>query len=183
MVKDEETTVSFRTTRVRKAQAKRIIDIVNNRRRPNETKKNYKFMEEIFIEYYKNDPYFLLDLELIEAEAELENLLEEKEYIDFKIGKQQAKVNELLELKKHEKLDKYIKPEIDVVEETPILLRALNNLISLCKSKEAYELQDIKKEWITAKANTTEGVVSEDLELLLKQKLEEDPDLIRNFKE
>lgn len=41
----------------------------------------------------------------------------------------------------------------------------------------------ILKEWITAKANTTEEVVPEDLEKLLIKKLEEDPDLIKNFEE
>lgn len=183
MAKDNETTISFRTSRVRKAQAKKIIDIINDRRNVNQSKKNYRYMEEVFIQYYKENPYFLLDIELIEAEAELEELLEEKELLEYRIEKKQAKINDLYELKKNEKLDKYIKPDLEDVEETPFLLRALNNLISLCKSKKAYVYEDIKKEWITAKANTTEEVVPEDLEKLLIKKLEEDPDLIKNFEE
>ena len=51
------------------------------------------------------------------------------------------------------------------------------------KSKEAYTYEEVKKEWITAKANTAEEVVPEDLEKYLIMKLEEDPDLIRNFEE
>ena len=184
MAKDEnETTISFRTSKVRKAQAKRIIDIVNNRRKPKQAKKNYKFLEEVFIEYYKNNPAFLLDIEIIEAEAELDELLEEKEILEFRIQKKQDKINNLYELKKNEKLDKYLKPDLEDVEETPYLIRAFNNLISLCKSKGAYTYEEVKKEWITAKANTTEEVLPEDLEKYLIMKLEEDPDLIRNFEE
>lgn len=179
----DETSISFRTSRVRKAQVKRIIDIVNNRRKVKESKKNYRYLEEIFIQYYKENPTFLLDIELIEAESELEDLLEEKELLEYKIEKKQAKINDLYELKKNEKLDKYIKPNLEDVVETPYLKRAFNNLISLCKSKEAYVYEDVKKEWITAKANTTEEVVPEDLEKYLIMKLEEEPDLIRNFKE
>lgn len=100
MAKDNETTISFRTSRVRKAQAKKIIDIINDRRNVNQSKKNYRYMEEVFIQYYKENPYFLLDIELIEAEAELEELLEEKELLEYRIKKNRLKLMIYMNLRK-----------------------------------------------------------------------------------
>ena len=81
-MKDEIVTNSYRTTKIRSEKTKRILDKLNENRKPNQRKKTISYLETFFIESFEDNPEFfseqvdLLDLkeELNEVEKELKKL-------------------------------------------------------------------------------------------------------------
>ena len=66
------TTISIRTTKIRKEEVRSILAVLNDKREPNERKKTDKYLEEFFIESYKQNPeFFSVKVELIEEKKEL----------------------------------------------------------------------------------------------------------------
>lgn len=182
MAKKFDDNINFRTYSSRKSKTKRIIDLINEKRNPKEPKKSLGFIETYFIQSYKHNEEFFIDLKIWDLEEELENLTEELEIIQFKINKRTKELEHLLELKKNDKLDKYIKPSAEEeIKETPILKEAFNNLLRTCKQRKIYYFLDVPSELFIAKAEAFEEVLPEDLKFLLERELEKDPDLIRNF--
>ena len=175
--------INFRTHRSKKSKTKRIIDLINERRNPKEPKKSLSYIETYFIQSYQHKEEFFLDLKIWDLEEELEELTEDLEDLQNKINRKTKKLDYYLELKKNDKLDKYIKPSIEEeIKETPILKEAFKNLLITCKQRGIYYFIDVPSELYVAKAENFEEVLPEDLEHLLKRELEKDPDLIKNYK-
>ena len=174
--------INFRTHSSKKSKTKRILELINERRNPKESKKGLSYIETHFIQCYEHNEHFFIDLKIWDLEEEIEELSEELENIQIKLDKKITKLEHYLELKKNDKLDKYIKPsKEEELKETPILKEAFSNLLRTCKQRKKYNFNDIPSEWIVAKAEKFEEVLPEDLEYLLKRELEKDPDLIKNF--
>lgn len=175
-------TINFRTHSSKKSKTKRIIDLINEKRNPKESKKTLSYIETHFIQSYEHKEDFFIDLKIWDLEEELEDLTEELEAIQVKVDKKTKQLEHYLELKKNSKLDKYIKPsKEEEIKETPILKEAFNNLLATCKQREIYYFADVPSELFVAKSEKFEEVLPEDLEYLLKRELENNPDLIKNF--
>lgn len=177
---NKETTTSFRSPCFRKAQTKEIIDIYNNEREPNEPKKNYRLLQDWFIDSHKDDPKFFNKLERIEIKEKLSELYDKKEFIDFQINKYESKLNEIENQIKNDTLDSYSKPEPKQITLTPKLERALNNLVGTCKQRGKFTYEEIPNEYFTGVSQSFE-VKKTDLIRAIKTKLESNPDYIKNY--
>ena len=177
---DNETTTSFRSPKFKKAQTKEIIDIYNNNRENNEPKKNYRLLQDWFIDSHKNDPKFFNKLERIEIKEKLRELYDKKEFIDYQINKYENKLNDIESEIKNSNLDSYRKPEPKQITLTPKLERALDNLIGTCKQRGKFIYDDIPGQYFTGVSASFE-VSRNDLKNIVKTKLEKDPDYIRNY--
>ena len=177
---DNETTTSFRSPKFKKAQTKEIIDIYNNERGTNEPKKNYRLLQDWFIDSHKNDPKFFNKLEKIEIKEKLRELYDKKEFIDYQISKYENKLNEIENEIKNDSLDNYTKPEPKQITLTPKLERALDNLVGTCKQRRKFTYEEIPSEFFTGVSQTFE-VKRTDLITAIKTKLENNPDYIRNY--
>lgn len=174
--------INFRTHSSKKSKTKRIIDLINAKRNPKESKKGLNYIETYFIQSYEHNEDFFIDLKIWDLEEELEDLTEELESIQYKVDKKTKELEHYLELKKNGKLDKYLKPtKEEEIKETPILKEAFNNLLRTCKQRQIYYFLDVPEELYIAKAENFEEVLPEDLKYLLNRELEKDPDLIKNF--
>lgn len=167
---DYETTISFRTTKLKKTEIKEIIDIINNNKDINEPKKNYKILQEFFLDNYKNDDYFKFKLEEIELKEQIKQLTEDKEYLEYKINKCNAKLKDLE--------NKLTTPERITLN--PRLKKAFISFIETCKQYNINDLNLIPNELYTAKA-TTNGVKKTDLIRLVKNELKHNPNLIIDY--
>jgi len=179
-MKDNESTTSFRSPTFRKNQTKEIIDIYNNDREPNEPKKNYRLLQDYFIEGHKNDPKFFNVLERIEIKEKLRELYDKKEFIDFQINKYENKLNDIDSKINNKTLDSYNKPETKQVSLTPQLERAVNNLRGTCKQRGKHTYESIPREYFVGVSQQFEVKFIE-LTSYMKSQLEKDPNYIINY--
>lgn len=174
------TTTSFKSPKFRKAMTKEIIDIYNNEREANEPKKNYRLLQDYFIDGHKDDPKFFNRLERIEIKEKLKDLYDKKEFIDFQINKYENKLNEIESQIRNGTLDNYNKPEPKQITLTPKLERALDNLVGTCKQRRKFTYEEIPSEYFTGVSQSFE-VKRTDLIKAIKTQLENNPDYIRNY--
>lgn len=176
-MKENETITSFRSPEYRKAQTKEIIDLYNNEREPNEPKKNYRLLQDWFIDSHKQDPKFFNKLEKIEIKEKLRELYDQKEFIDYQIKKYENKLNDIDTELNNNTLDDYTEPE-EVL--TPKLERALDNLVGTCKQRGKEQYEQIPIEYFTGVSQQFK-VSNRELARALKEKLEKDPNYIINY--
>lgn len=187
--KSNETSISIRTTKVRKSEVRSILAVLNDKRKPNERKKTDKYLEEFFIESYKQDPkFFSVKVELIEEKKALRRLNREIENLEYLKGKSEEKINKLESILANDSLDNYTNSNSsNGILVSGDLEVALNHLISLCKAKNILTMEDwnvkMPSEFVTASLNVVESDISKkDLIKAFKQELEKNPNLIIDFK-
>ena len=181
------TTISIRTTKIRKEEVRSILAVLNDKREPNERKKTDKYLEEFFIESYKQNPeFFSVKVELIEEKKELRRINRELEKLEFLKVKSEEKINKLQSILANDSLDNY---SPDNSSNGVILKKkkkkALNHLIKLMNTKNIYTMEELNRnlklveQLVTASLNVVEGKVTKrTLVLALKQELKNNPDLI-----
>lgn len=187
--KPNETSISIRTTKVRKSEVRSILAVLNDKRKPNERKKTDKYLEEFFIESYKQDPkFFSVKVELIEEKKALRRINREIENLEYLKGKSEEKINKLESILANDSLDNYTNSNSsNGILVSGDLEVALNHLISLCKAKNILTMEDwnvkMPSEFVTASLNVVESDISKkDLIKAFKQELEKNPNLIIDFK-
>lgn len=187
------TTISIRTTKIRKEEVRSILAVLNDKREPNERKKTDKYLEEYFIESYKQDPeFFSVKVELIEEKKELRRINKILEQYGFLKVKSEEKINKLQSILANDSLDNYSSDISSANSSNGVILDsdvkiALNHLIKLLDSKNIYTLEEwnrnlnLVEQLVTASLNVIEGrVTKRTLVLALKQELKKNPDLIIN---
>ena len=127
------TTISIRTTKIRKEEVRSILAVLNDKREPNERKKTDKYLEEFFIESYKQNPeFFSVKVELIEEKKELRRINRELEKLEFLKVKSEEKINKLQSILANDSLDNYSPDNSSngvILDST--VKKALNHLIKL----------------------------------------------------
>ena len=181
------TTISIRTTKIRKEEVRSILAVLNDKREPNERKKTDKYLEEFFIESYKQNPeFFSVKVELIEEKKELRRINRELEKLEFLKVKSEEKINRLQSILANDSLDNYSPDNSSngvILDST--VKKALNHLIKLMNTKNIYTMEELNRniklveQLVTASLNVVEGKVTKrTLVLALKQELKNNPDLI-----
>lgn len=181
------TTISIRTTKIRKEEVRSILAVLNDKREPNERKKTDKYLEEFFIESYKQNPeFFSVKVELIEEKKELRRINRELEKLEFLKVKSEEKINKLQSILANDSLDNYSPDNSSngvILDST--VKKALNHLIKLMNTKNIYTMEELNRnlnlveQLVTASLNVVEGKVTKrTLVLALKQELKNNPDLI-----
>lgn len=181
------TTISIRTTKIRKEEVRSILAVLNDKREPNERKKTDKYLEEFFIESYKQNPeFFSVKVELIEEKKELRRINRELEKLEFLKVKSEEKINKLQSILANDSLDNYSSDNSSngvILDST--VKKALNHLIKLMNTKNIYTMEELNRnlnlveQLVTASLNVVEGKVTKrTLVLALKQELKNNPDLI-----
>jgi hypothetical protein len=187
--KPNETSISIRTTKRRKSEVRSILAVLNDKRKPNERKKTDKYLEEFFIESYKQDPkFFSVKVELIEEKKHLRNINREIENLEYLKGKSEEKINKLESILANDSLDNYANSDTNSILVSGDLKKALNHLIRLCKDKNILTLEDWNKklpsEYVTASLNVVDSdITKKDLIKAFKQEITKNPDLIIDFKD
>ena len=187
--KPNETSISIRTTKVRKSEVRSILAFLNDKRKPNERKKTNKYLEEFFIESYKQDPkFFSVKVELIEEKKSLRNINRKIENLEYLKAKSEEKINKLESILANESLDNYTNSDTDSILVSGDFKKALNHLIMLCKNKNILTLDDWNKklpsEYVTASLNVVDSdITKKNLIKAFKQELTKNPNLIINFKD
>ena len=187
--KPNETSISIRTTKQRKSEVRSILAGLNDKRKPNERKKTDKYLEEFFIESYKQDPkFFSVKVELIEEKKHLRNINREIENLEYLKGKSEEKINKLESILANDSLDNYANSDTNSILVSGDLKKALNHLIRLCKDKNILTLEDWNKklpsEYVTASLNVVDSdITKKDLIKAFKQEITKNPDLIIDFKD
>lgn len=166
-----ETTISFRTTKLKKAQIKEIIDTINHEKDINEPKINYKILQDFFLENITNDK-LKLEIEKLELKNQIKNLKNQKEYIDFKINECTFKLNDIENkinnISQNQKL------------QNPRLKKAIISLVETCKQRGFTDISLIPKELYTATAQSNE-IKKTDLIRLAKKEFNSNPNLILDY--
>ena len=190
MAKDRdknETSITIRTTKIRKKEVETILDIINENREPNERKLTKKYLEEFFIESFKENPeFFSVKMELIEEKKKLRKAKSKVEYYNKIVAKSEEKIVKLEGIIKNDSLDNYISDSSsDGILLDGELEIALEHLVKLCKVKGIYSLEDRNKDFnafeplVTASLNVVEGkVAKKDLLLAFNQEMKKNPNLI-----
>ena len=184
------TSISIRTTKIRKEEVRSILAVLNEKREPNERKKTDKYLEEFFIESYKQDPeFFSVKVELIEEQKELRKLKKQLENTEYLIKKSEENINRLKSILANDSLDNYSssnKSSNEIILDSDII-KSLNHLIKLLNSKSIFTLEDwnmninLVEQLVTASLNVVEGrVTKKTLVLAFKQELKKNPDLVIN---
>ena len=184
------TSISIRTTKIRKEEVRSILAVLNEKREPNERKKTDKYLEEFFIESYKQDPeFFSVKVELIEEQKELRKLKKQLENTEYLIKKSEENINRLKSILANDSLDNYSssnKSSNEIILDSDVI-KSLNHLIKLLNSKSIFTLEDwnmninLVEQLVTASLNVVEGrVTKKTLVLAFKQELKKNPDLVIN---
>lgn len=191
MAKDKdktETSITIRTTKIRKKEVETILDIINDKREPNKRKLTKKYLEEFFIESFKENPeFFSVKMELIEEKKKLRNYNEKLEYYNKLKANSEENIIRLEGILKNDSLDNYISDSSEGILLDSELGTALNHLVKLCKTKGIFSLEDRNKDFktfeplVTASLNVVEGkVAKKDLLLAFNQEIKKNPNLIIN---
>lgn len=189
MAKDKdktETSITIRTTKIRKKEVETILDIINDKREPNKRKLTKKYLEEFFIESFKENPeFFSVKMELIEEKKKLRNYNEKLEYYNKLKANSEENIIRLEGILKNDSLDNYISDSSEGILLDSELGTALNHLVKLCKTKGIFSLEDRNKDFktfeplVTASLNVVEGkVAKKDLLLAFNQEIKKNPNLI-----
>lgn len=169
---DYETTISFRTTKLKKAQIKEIIDAINHERDINEPKLNYKILQDVFLENINNEK-LKLQVEKLELKEQIKQLTEQKKYIEFRLKENDLKLKEI-ENKINETQTNINKPI------NPRLKKALNSFFEVCQQRGYTDINIIPNELYTATAQTNE-IKRTDLIRMVKKELKANPNLIIDY--
>lgn len=187
------TSITIRTTKIRKEEVRSILAILNDNKEPNERKKTDKYLEEFFIESFKENPdFFSVKIELIDEKKELRRINRELEKYEYLKAKSEEKINRLQSILANDSLDNYSSDKSSTNPSNEVLLNsdvkiALNHLIKLLDNKNIYTLEEwnrnlnLVEQLITASLNVIEGrITKRTLVLAFKQELKKNPDLILN---
>lgn len=169
---DYETTISFRTTKLKKAQIKEVIDNINHERDINEPKLNYKILQDVFLENINNDK-LKLQVEKLELKEQIKQLTDKKKYIEFKLKEYDLKLKEI-ENKINETQTNINKPI------NPRLEKALNSFFEVCQQRGYTDITIIPNELYTATAQSNE-IKRTDLIRMVKKELKANPNLIIDY--
>lgn len=196
-MKDERVTNSYRTTKIRSEKTKRILDKLNENRKPNQRKKTISYLETFFIESFEDNPEFFSEqVDLLDLKEELNEIEKELKKLNIYKEKLLAEIEDVEFRLKNDSLDNYKNnPSESNNEELIIegsLKLALNHLIKSCKqrnitsSKELYseDNNEIINSLIVGSLNRVEGKIDKKvLSKALKQELKKNPNLIVDFEE
>lgn len=195
-MKDERVTNSYRTTKIRSEKTKRILDKLNENRKPNQRKKTISYLETFFIESFEDNPEFFSEqVDLLDLKEELNEVEKELKKLNIYKEKLLAEIEDVEFRLKNDSLDNYKNNSSESNEELIIdgsLKLALNHLIKSCKqrnitsSKELYseDNNEIINSLIVGSLNRVEGKVDKKiLSKALKQELKKNPNLIVDFEE
>ena len=193
-MKDERVTNSYRTTKIRSEKTKRILDKLNENRKPNQRKKTISYLETFFIESFEDNPEFFSEqVDLLDLKEELNEVEKELKKLNIYKEKLLAEIEDVEFRLKNDSLDNYKNNSSESNEELIIdgsLKLALNHLIKSCKqrnitsSKELYseDNNEIINSLIVGSLNRVEGKVDKKiLSKALKQELKKNPNLIVDF--
>lgn len=169
---DYETTISFRTTKLKKAQIKEVIDTINHERNINEPKLNYKILQDVFLENINTDK-LKLQVEKLELKEQIKQLTDQEKYIKFKLKECDLKLKEI-ENKINETQINTNKPI------NPRLAKALNSFFEVCQQRGYTDITVIPNELYTATAQSNE-IKRTDLIRIVKKELEENPNVIIDY--
>ena len=190
MAKDRdknETSITIRTTTIRKKEVETILDVLNEHRKPNERKLTKKYLEEFFIESFKENPEISsVKMELIEEKKKLREYNNKLEYYNNAKLKTEENIVKLEGILKNDSLDNYTSDSSsDGVIIDSNLEIALEHLIKLCKTKGILSLKDKNKNFklfeqlVTASLNVVEGsVAKKNLLRAFNQELKKNPNII-----
>lgn len=145
-----ETTISSRITKLRKAQIREILDLLNNDLDETEPKKHFSYLIEFFISSFKENPDFNLYVKKLELKDKIEKIEAEKELLNFQLEKYQLELDELnykLENSSSQKQEELISPK---------LKRAFESLIGTCIQRKITEVNKIPLEMYTGVSQSFE---------------------------
>ena len=178
-----ETSISIRTTKIRKEEVRSILAVLNDKREPNERKKTDKYLEEYFIESYKQNPeFFSVKVELIDERKKLRRINEKIEDLEYIKSKAEEKINRLESILANDSLDNYSEENSEEILKTGLLEKAFNHLLAVCKDRHIESIEQIPSELYTASLNVVEGKVRKtNLIRLVKQEFKKNPNLFIAF--
>ena len=152
-MKDERVTNSYRTTKIRSEKTKRILDKLNENRKPNQRKKTISYLETFFIESFEDNPEFFSEqVDLLDLKEELNEVEKELKKLNIYKEKRLAEIEDVEFRLKNDSLDNYKNNSSESDEELIIdgsLKLALNHLIKSCKQRNITSSKELYSEEVS----------------------------------
>lgn len=141
-----------------------ILNEINNEFY-DEPRKNYRYPYEFFKDNYMDNPNFTNTIKRIELKHQIEQIKEEREYLEYKLAKKEKELREIEKILNNEAEPEENNEEVYI---SPKLRKAIELLKGNCNQREIEYYEDIPHELFKAVSNSFK-VKKTDLIRLAKQ--------------